>query len=89
MNRALGLAGIIVALGASFTGIVVVLSGLRSRSAQRMRMGRAYAFIVLIGAGVAVLAMQLALAQRDYTVSYVAEHGSSSTPTLFNIATMW
>ena len=89
MNRALGLAGVIVALGASLTGIVVVLSGLRSRSAQRMRMGRAYAFIVLIGAGVAVLAMQLALAQRDYTVSYVAEHGSSSTPTLFNIATMW
>lgn len=89
MNRALGLAGVIVALGASFTGIVVVLSGLRSRSAERMRMGRAYAFIVLIGAGVSVLAMQLALAQRDYTVSYVAEHGSSSTPTLFNIATMW
>jgi cytochrome c-type biogenesis protein CcmF len=89
VNRALGLAGIIVALGASFTGIVVVLSGLRGRSAERMRMGRAYAFIVLIGAGVAVLAMQLALAQRDYTVSYVAEHGSSSTPTLFNIATMW
>ncbi|MFN7148321.1 MAG: heme lyase CcmF/NrfE family subunit [Microthrixaceae bacterium] len=89
MNRALGLAGVIVALGGSLLGIAVLLSGLRTRSAQQLRMGRAYAFIVLIGAGAAVLAMQLALAQRDYTLTYVAEHGSSTTPLLFNIATMW
>ncbi len=89
MNRALGLAGLIVALGASLMGIAVILSGIRSKRPAQMRLGRAYAVIVLIGAVVAVAAMQLALAQRDYTVAYVAEHGSSTTPTLFNIATMW
>ncbi len=89
MNRALGLAGVIVALGGSLLGIAVLLSGLKTRSAQQLRMGRAYAFIVLIGAGAAVLAMQLALAQRDYSLLYVAENGSSTTPMLFNIATMW
>jgi cytochrome c-type biogenesis protein CcmF len=89
VNRALGLAGVIVALGGSLLGIAVLLSGLKTRSAQQLRMGRAYAFIVLIGAGAAVLAMQLALAQRDYSLLYVAENGSSTTPMLFNIATMW
>ena len=89
MNRAVGLAGLIVALGASLVGIGVILSGLRSKRPEQMRMARAYAFIVLIGAVVAVGAMQVALAQRDYTLLYVAEHGSSTTPTLFNIATMW
>ena len=89
MNRAVGLAGLIVALGASLVGIGVILSGLRSKRPEQMRLARAYAFIVLIGAVVAVGAMQVALAQRDYTLLYVAEHGSSTTPTLFNIATMW
>jgi cytochrome c-type biogenesis protein CcmF len=89
MNRALGLAGVIVALGASVMGIAVILNGLRTRRPDQLRMGRAYAFIVLIGSIASVVAMQLALAQRDYTLAYVAEHGSSTTPTLFNIATMW
>lgn len=89
MNRALGLAGVIVALGASVMGIAVILNGLRTRRPDQLRMGRAYAFIVLIGSIASVVAMQLALAQRDYTLAYVAEHGSSTTPRLFNIATMW
>lgn len=89
MNRALGLAGLIVALGGSVLAITVLLAGLKQRRSDLMRMGRAYAFIVLLGSVVAVLAMQRALIQRDYSLAYVAEHGSSSTPVLFNIATMW
>lgn len=89
MNRALGLAGVIVALGGSLLGIGAVLSGLRRKDQRLMAMGRAYSFIVLAGAVTAVVAMQLALASRDYTVAYVAQVGSSSTPTLFNIAAMW
>ena len=89
MNRALGVAGLVVALGAAVLGIAVVLYGIRSRRPAQMRMALPYAVIVLIGAVTSVLAMQLALAQRDYSVLYVAEHGSSTTPLLFNIASMW
>ncbi|MDQ2678106.1 MAG: heme lyase CcmF/NrfE family subunit [Actinomycetota bacterium] len=89
MNRALGLAGVIVAFSGSIIGIGVLLSGLLQRRPRQLRLGRAYALIVLIGAITAVVAMQLALARRDYTVRYVAEHGSSATPFLFNVATMW
>ena len=89
MNRALGLAGVIVALGGSVLAITVLLTGLKQRRSDLLRMGRAYSFIVLLGAVVAVIAMERALIQRDYTLAYVAANGSSTTPALFNIAAMW
>jgi len=89
VNRALGLAGVIVALGGSVLAITVLLTGLKQRRSDLLRMGRAYSFIVLLGAVVAVIAMERALIQRDYTLAYVAANGSSTTPALFNIAAMW
>ncbi len=89
MNRALGMAGVIVALGGSLLGIGAVLSGLRRRDARLMAMGRAYSLVVLVGAVASVIAMQRALAMRDYSLEYVMQVGSSNTPTLFNIAAMW
>ena len=51
--------------------------------------GWSYSLLVLLGAVVAVIAMQRALITRDFTVSFVHDHGSSRTPPLFNVATMW
>ena len=89
MNRALGLAGLIVALGGSVLAISVLLTGLKQRRSDLMRMARPYAFIVLLGAVVSVVAMERAFIQRDFTLAYVAENGSSTTPMLFNVASMW
>ena len=89
MNRALGLAGIVVALTAAVLGVVVLAVGLRTGRKDRLRAGRAYATIVGVGALVAFLAMERALITRDFSVAYVAEHGSSATPPLFNVATLW
>src|SRR5690606_31977201 len=33
--------------------------------------------------------MQVALERRDYSLKYVQDVGSSTTPTLYNIAAMW
>jgi len=89
VNRALGLAGIVVALTAAVLGVVVLAVGLRTGRKDRLRAGRAYATIVGVGALVAFLAMERALITRDFSVAYVAEHGSSATPPLFNVATLW
>ncbi|HTO00743.1 MAG TPA: cytochrome c-type biogenesis CcmF C-terminal domain-containing protein, partial [Microthrixaceae bacterium] len=89
MNRALGLAGVIVAFGGSILAIAMLLGAIRNKRADLARMGRSYSFIVALGAIVAVIAMQRGLIQRDYTLRYVAENGSSTTPLLFNIAAMW
>jgi cytochrome c-type biogenesis protein CcmF len=89
VNRALGLAGLVLGLGASLTGIAVLVAGLRSRRPDLLRYSRAYAWVVGIGALLAFVAMEIALFQRDYTIRYVFEHGSSRTPWLFNFATLW
>ncbi|MCQ3807786.1 MAG: cytochrome c biogenesis protein CcsA [Acidimicrobiia bacterium] len=45
--------------------------------------------LMMAAAAGAFLVMERALITRDFTVSFVAAHGSSRTPTLFNFATLW
>ena len=45
--------------------------------------------LALGGAVLAVVAMERALITRDFTVQYVADNGSSRTPALYNVATLW
>jgi hypothetical protein len=47
---------------------------------EAFRQALAYAWLILIGSLVAVIAMQLALQARDYSLAYVQQVGSSSTP---------
>jgi cytochrome c-type biogenesis protein CcmF len=89
VNRALGVAGSVVALGGAVVGVTVLLTGLRTRRTELLRLARPYAAVVLFGSVLSVAAMQRALITRDFTVSFVFEHGSSRTPPLFNVATMW
>ncbi|MFZ4431794.1 MAG: heme lyase CcmF/NrfE family subunit [Microthrixaceae bacterium] len=89
MNRALGLAGLLVGFGGCVIGIGVLLTGLRRGRPQLLKLGLAYSLVVLVGAVIATFAMQRALITRDYSVEFVFDHGSSATPLLFNIATMW
>ena len=89
MNRALGLAGVILGFGGALIGIVVLSVGLRTGRGSLLRLSRPYAAVVALGATLAVVAMERALITRDYTVRYVFDHGSSATPPLFNVATLW
>ncbi|MXW75844.1 MAG: heme lyase CcmF/NrfE family subunit [Acidimicrobiaceae bacterium] len=45
--------------------------------------------LMMAAAGGAFLVMERALITRDFTVSFVAQHGSSRTPAVFNVATLW
>ncbi len=89
MNAALGSAGITLGLAASAVGVLTLAVGLVRRRPALVRMGRVYAWMVFAGAGLAVIAMQRALITRDFSIAYVAEHGSTLTPPLFNVAAMW
>ncbi len=89
MNRALGLAGLLVGLGGCVIGIGVLLNGLRRGRPHLLKLGLAYSLVVLFGAVLSTFAMQRALITRDFSVEFVFDHGSSTTPLLFNIATMW
>jgi len=89
MNAALGSAGVILSLVACIAGTVTMAVGLRGERPALIRTGRTYAFLTLGGALLATFAMQRALITRDFSLAYVADNGSTRTPALFNVATMW
>ncbi|MDY7099621.1 MAG: heme lyase CcmF/NrfE family subunit [Actinomycetota bacterium] len=89
MNAALGTAGVVLGFVSAVLGTITVGYGLLRGRDTLLRLARPYSLLVLGGAILAFAAMERALIQRDFTVLYVAEHGSSRTPPLFNIATLW
>jgi cytochrome c-type biogenesis protein CcmF len=91
VNAALGSAGVTLGLAGSLLGIVTLAIGLRrgERGASLLRLGRSYAWVVLGGAVLATVAMEIALITRDFSLVYVAENGSTLTPALYNMATLW
>ncbi|HUF33804.1 MAG TPA: heme lyase CcmF/NrfE family subunit [Acidimicrobiales bacterium] len=91
MNAALGSAGVTLGLVASLFGIATLALGLRrgARGASLLRLGRSYAWLILGGAVLATVAMEIALITRDFSLVYVAENGSTLTPALYNVATLW
>jgi cytochrome c-type biogenesis protein CcmF len=89
VNAALGTAGIVLGVAASLGGVVTLAVALSQRKRHLQAIGRSYVLLALGGAVLAVLAMERALITRDFTVQYVADNGSSRTPGLYNIATLW
>ncbi|HET9600692.1 MAG TPA: heme lyase CcmF/NrfE family subunit [Acidimicrobiales bacterium] len=89
MNGALGMAGIALGLAASVLGGVTLVVGLAKHRLRLVRSGTVYVWLVLAGAVLAVIAMERALITRDFSLSYVAEVGSSRTPALYNVASLW
>jgi cytochrome c-type biogenesis protein CcmF len=89
VNAALGTAGIVLGVAASIGGIVTLTVALVQRKRHLLPIGRSYVLLALGGAVLAVLAMERALITRDFTIQYVADNGSSRTPVLYNVATLW
>jgi cytochrome c-type biogenesis protein CcmF len=89
MNATLGAAGVALMFGASVLGIITLLAGIRSGRRDILRAGSQLVWLVFAGAVMSVVFMQRALITRDFSMVFVAEHGSTKTPPLFNVATMW
>ena len=86
---ALGHAGLLIVLAGSVVGALSTGLAIATGNRQGLRQAPNYAWLVAIGALLATVAMQVALQQRDYSLAYVQQVGSSTTPTLYNIAAMW
>jgi cytochrome c-type biogenesis protein CcmF len=89
VNAALGTAGIVLGVAASIGGVVTLAFALGQRKRHLQAVGRSYVLLALVGAVLAVAAMERALITRDFTVQYVADNGSSRTPALYNVASLW
>jgi cytochrome c-type biogenesis protein CcmF len=79
-----GLLGILI--GVAGSAALVWFGSRPSPDAHRLRSS---AKAVLIGGGVAFLALEGALLANDFSLEYVANHHSRTTPFPFNLATGW
>lgn len=89
MNAALGTAGVVLGVVSSLAAIATLAMGLRGHRPDLLRMSRTYAWMVLGAATLAFFAMERALITRDFSLEYVANNGSTRTPALYNVATLW
>ena len=88
-NVAAGSAAVAAGLGAAVVGIAVTALGLAGRHRRWLRDARRLVLVMAVAAVAAVAVMERALITRDFTVKFVADHGSSTTPAVFNVATLW
>ena len=88
-NAALGSAAVAAGLGAALMGLVVTGLGLTGHLRSWGRYARQLTFGMAAAAVMAVVVMERALITRDFTVKFVADNGSSTTPPVFNVATLW
>ena len=89
MNATLGTVFVALGLVASAAGVVTVAWGLATRTPSLVVRSRSWAWMLAVAAVGQVVVMERALITRDFTVAFVAEHGSHRTPALFNVATLW
>jgi cytochrome c-type biogenesis protein CcmF len=85
------LGGLAVAAGfaAAVAAVVVLAVGLRRRNLRLLRLGGRFVPVLLVAAVAAVGVMEWALISHDFSVRYVAENGSRTTPLLYTVAGLW
>ncbi len=89
VNGALGHAGLLLVLAASIIGALATGLAIATGNRRALRQAPVYAGLIVAGSAIAVIAMQRALEVRDYSLAYVQQVGSSTTPGIYNVAAMW
>ena len=89
MNAAVGQSAVLLGLLASVLGAATYAVGLIRGRPRLLQAARTYTWLVLSGALLAAAAMERALLTNDFSLKFVANNDSRSTPTLFKVTAMW
>lgn len=99
MNAVLGHLGVWLGFVAALAGLGIAAYGLlggvrqadrsRARPAVGLLDPRPYAPLILVGAVIAVIAMEHALVTHDFSLTYVADNNARVTPLIYSITGMW
>jgi cytochrome c-type biogenesis protein CcmF len=89
VNAAVGQSAVLLGLVASLCGVVTLTVGLVRGRTNLLRTGRSYTWLILAGALLAAAAMEHALFTHDFSLKFVAENSSKSTPLLYTFTAMW
>ena len=89
MISTLGRLALLVALGACSMGLFTGLMAGARRSEEAWRWTRILTWIYGLATAAAVVLMEVALLTHDFSVAYVAQVGSLSSPTWVTIVSLW
>ncbi len=89
MTRLLGLAAVWLALGMCVYGIVVATIGVAKRRATLVGSAFQAVYVNFVLLTFAVAAMIYALVTHDFSIGYVAQVGSRTTPVFYTIISLW
>ncbi len=89
MNSILGFGFTMLGLTTSVAGALLGTYALVTKQHRMLASVRQFAWLLPVAGIGTFVVMQIALFQRDYTVSYVQRVGSDLTPPLFNFAALW
>ena len=88
MIATVGLLGVLLATAASVLLIAKAWAAARSEVADR-RSVETPVMMMLVGALVAFVALEVGILSHDFSIEYVADNSSSTTPLLFLLAGAW
>lgn len=89
MKAQLGELAVAAGFAAAVVAVVAIAAGLRRHDPRLLRLGGQLVPVLLVAAVVAAGVMEWALTSHDFSLRYVAENGSTTTPLLYTIAGLW
>jgi cytochrome c-type biogenesis protein CcmF len=89
VTRALGVASVWIALAMSVYGMAALISGIRRGRQSLVASGLQAVYVNFALLSLATGAMIHALVTHDFSIGYVAQVGSRSTPLFFTVISLW
>ncbi|MCU1395385.1 MAG: ccmF [Ilumatobacteraceae bacterium] len=89
VNGTLGHSILLIGLVCATFGALATVYGIRTGDGRLLRSTQRYAVGVAVAGIGAFAAMERALIDRDFSLAYVQQVGSASTPFLYNITAIW
>jgi cytochrome c-type biogenesis protein CcmF len=89
VRAVVGTAGVALGLAGAVLGMLTIAMGIRRDRVDLRRAGLQYVWLALAGAVIAAVAMESALVTHDFSLKFVAENHSRSTPLFYTVASMW
>jgi cytochrome c-type biogenesis protein CcmF len=87
MTAALGSLGILIGF---VSAVLLAVQGFRAQAGKTPASSLKGPVYTLLGGGiVAMLALEIGLLTNDYSIAYIANNSTSTTPLLYKIATAW
>jgi cytochrome c-type biogenesis protein CcmF len=89
MRAQLGTGLLVVGLVASLLGVATLVTGIATKRAAALELGRRYVAIVLFSTIGAFVVMETAMFGHDFSIQYVVDNVARATPGLYTFTAVW